>query len=72
MEYKRKPMSVYEKHLLEANKELVDKLRFQEKDILKLISYIKGNKCLWSEVETIINSYINKKVQPSKYDKREL
>ena len=60
MKDKREGMTLQEKNLLKANRELVENQKYYIRDILNLISYIKGNKDLQSEVDLIMKYYENK------------
>ena len=57
MEKERVKMSEMERKVFLANVELVNKQKEYRRDISKLISYIKGNKQLEEEVNSIISYY---------------
>ena len=65
--FDRQPMSDIEKRMFLANKQLVEEKTLMEKDIRKLIAYIKGNKYIERDVQEIITYWTNK-LRRTKYD----
>lgn len=61
-------MTEMERKIFNANLELVERQKILLRDISILISYIKGNKKLKTEIDNIIE-YYTRKDYPTKYDK---